>query len=162
MAVTRPLAQWAAALFAEFLSRADDSPGLSDSRPALDFLLFAQQLFNFELERYRAASVPFVDRLFLFHVSLDERILDFCYPGSLFHSEIWVCLHCRSPRNRSDDRAFPPKQRRGLEGGCSLLQFCKGRLRRFNADKARFCCCCSAMISSLVISCRLADDVVRA
>ena len=94
MAVTRPLAQWAAALFAEFLSRADDSPGQSDSRPALDFLLFAQQLFNFELERSRAASVPFVDRLFLFHVSLNERILDFRYPGSLFHSEIWIWLHC--------------------------------------------------------------------
>src|SRR6516165_8467791 len=40
------------------------APEQSGSRPALDFLLFAQQLFNFELERYRAASVPFVDRLF--------------------------------------------------------------------------------------------------
>jgi len=72
------------------------APERSDSRA--DFLLFAQQLFNFELERYRAASVSFVDCLFLFHVSLNQRILDFRYPGSLFHSEIWVCLHSRSPR----------------------------------------------------------------
>jgi hypothetical protein len=78
---------------------ADRRPGRSDSSPMLDFVLFAQQLFNFEFKRYRAAPVPFADRLFLFHVSLDERVLDFRYPGSFFHSEICVSLHCRSPRN---------------------------------------------------------------
>jgi hypothetical protein len=89
-------------------------PGRSDSSPMLDFLLFAQQLSNFELERYRAAPVAFVDRLFLFHVSLDERVLDFRYPGSFFHGEICVSLHCRSPRNTSDDRAFSSRQLRGV------------------------------------------------
>src|SRR6516165_1439175 len=72
--------------------------GRSDSCPLLDFSLFAQQLFNFELELDRAASVPFLDRLFLFDVPVDERVLDFRYPRSLFHSEISVSLHCRSPQ----------------------------------------------------------------
>ena len=43
----------------------------------LDFFLFVQQLVNFELEPCRTASISFLDCLFLFHISFDERVLDF-------------------------------------------------------------------------------------
>jgi hypothetical protein len=63
----------------------------------LDFLLFAQQVLDFELEFHRAAPVSFFNGRFLFHVSGDERVLDFRYPGSFFNSEVSVSLHyqCR-------------------------------------------------------------------
>jgi len=39
-----------------------------------------QKLFDFELELYRAASVAFVERLLLFHVSVEQQVLDFSEP----------------------------------------------------------------------------------
>src|SRR6266851_3577599 len=67
----------------------------SDSRPVLDFLFLAAELFYFEFELYRTASVTFLDRFFLFYVSLDEQVLYVGYPVPFFL--IFVLLHCQSP-----------------------------------------------------------------
>jgi hypothetical protein len=82
---------------AELSNGADRRSGRSDSRPLLDFIFFALELFNFNLKLYRTASVTFLDRLFLFYVSVDEQVLYFCYPGSFFQYEILVSLHCQPP-----------------------------------------------------------------
>jgi len=44
-------------------------------------LSFAQQLFNFKLERYRTRPVSFLNCFFLFNIPVDQRVLDFCGPG---------------------------------------------------------------------------------
>jgi hypothetical protein len=73
------------------------APSRSDSRPVLDFLLLAAELFNFEFELYRTASVTFQDSFFLFYVSVDEQVLYVGYPVPFFVSAIFVLLHCQSP-----------------------------------------------------------------
>jgi len=69
----------------------------SDGRPVLDFLFLAAELFDFEFELDRTASVTFLDCFFLFYVSLDEQVLYVGYPVPFFLSVIFVLLHCQSP-----------------------------------------------------------------
>jgi hypothetical protein len=73
------------------------APGRSDNRPVLDFLLLAAELFNFEFELYRTASVTFSEGFFLFYVSVDEQVLYIGYPVPSFVSAIFALLHCQSP-----------------------------------------------------------------
>jgi hypothetical protein len=70
---------------------------VSDSRPVLDFLFLAAELFDFEFELDRTASVTFLDRFFLFYVSLDEQVLYVGYPVPFFLSAIFVLFHYQSP-----------------------------------------------------------------
>jgi len=63
----------------------------------LDFLFLAAELFDFEFELYRTASVTFLDRFLLFYVSLDEQVSYVGYPVPFFLSAIVVLLHCQSP-----------------------------------------------------------------
>jgi len=63
----------------------------------LDFLLLAAELFNFEFELYRTASVTFSDGFFLFYVSVDEQVVYIGYPVPSFVSAIFALLHCQSP-----------------------------------------------------------------
>jgi len=63
----------------------------------LNSFLLTTEFFNFELELDRTTSVTFLDRLFLFYVSLDQRVLYICYPGSFFRKEIVLLFHCQSP-----------------------------------------------------------------
>jgi hypothetical protein len=72
----------------------------SDSRPVLDFLLLAAELFNFEFELYRTASVTFSEGFSLFYVSVDEQVLYIGYPVPSFVSAIFALLHCQSPSKR--------------------------------------------------------------
>jgi hypothetical protein len=63
----------------------------------LDFIVLAAQLFNFEFELYRTASVAFSERLFLFYESFDEQDLYVDNPVPFFLSKIFVWFHCQSP-----------------------------------------------------------------
>jgi hypothetical protein len=62
----------------------------------LNFLLLAAELFNFEFELYRTASVTFSDGFFLFYISVDEQVLYVGYPVPFFASVIVALLHCQS------------------------------------------------------------------
>ena len=66
-------------------------------RPPLDFFFFVLELFNFEFELHRSTPLAFFERCFLFHVSVDEQVLDFGYPGSFFEHKMFVSLHDQSP-----------------------------------------------------------------
>jgi len=60
----------------------------------------AAELFNFEFELYRTASVTFLDRFFLFYVSVDEQVLYVGHPVPFFLSAIFGLIHCQSPSKR--------------------------------------------------------------
>jgi hypothetical protein len=69
----------------------------SGSRPPLEFLFFGLKLFNFEFELHRSTPLAFFERCFLFHVSVDEQVLDFSYPGPFFGHKVGVLLHDQPP-----------------------------------------------------------------
>jgi hypothetical protein len=75
-------------------------PSQSDSRPVHDFILLTAELFNFEFELYRTASVAFPDRFSLFYISLDEQVLYVGYSIPFFLNAVFVLFHCQSPSQR--------------------------------------------------------------
>ena len=72
-------------------------------RPPLDFFFFVLELFNFEFELHRSAPLAVFERFFLFHVSVDEQVLDFGYPGPFVGHNVLFCFMIRLLRNRSGE-----------------------------------------------------------
>jgi hypothetical protein len=81
----------------------------------LDLLFLAPTLSNFELELYRAASVTFPNRFFLFYISVDEQVLYVGYLGLFLLSAILFCSIVSLLRNIPDNLACQ-LQRAGCAG----------------------------------------------